>query len=106
MPNLRKANNSTKNHSLPIPDEIVDWAGWDKGPYCDKGTKVGDIIKNAEGVNTKKVYISDKPPFINIEQRQIINYELIKQMQSVDAKWLPSDTNGGFEKSLILRWNQ
>ena len=106
MPNLRKANNSTRNHTLPIPDEIVSWAGWDKGPYCDAGTNVGDIIKNEKGDNTDKTYVSEKPPFINIEPRVITNFELIKQMQSVDPKWKPDDTNGGFEKSLILRWNR
>jgi hypothetical protein len=106
MPNLRKANNSVKNHTLPIPDEIVRWAGWDEGPYCDEGTKVGDIIKDKNGKSIDRSYKSESPPFINIEQRTITNYELIKQMQSVDPKWIPSGDNGGFEKTLILRWNK
>lgn len=119
MPELKKGVRNDSTHSLSIDDRICSWLGWPVGPYADKGPSdavVNDVckVKNdkdewvdvAKGKDGKRSqYASAKSPFINIEQRSIIDHEYVRAMKDADAKWEPK-AGDGIDRCIILRWTE
>ena len=60
--NLRKSYANKKNYHLSIPNSVVEWCGWPKGPYGAKGETFTYNVKDKNGKTiTQQGYKICKP---------------------------------------------
>jgi len=103
--NLRKSYANTKNYHLSIPDDIIEWVGWPKGPYGDKGETFEYNIKDSNGKVIKtekrsKRNTGNDAPTVNIITEEEFDVALITAL----GIKTPSVANGGIKRWLKIEW--
>jgi len=103
--NLRKSYANTKNYHLSIPDDIIEWVGWPKGPYGPEEETYKYKVKDEKG---KVLKVEDRPkgntgndaPTVNIITEEEFDVALI---QALNIK-VPTVGNGGIKRWLKIEW--
>jgi len=103
--NLRKSYANNKNYHLSIPDSVVEWCGWPKGPY---GPKDETFSYNVKDEKNKHIRYEDRPknnsgneaPTVNIIAEEEYDVALIGALNLKS----PSLENGGIKRWLKIEW--
>ena len=103
--NLRKSYANTKNYHLSIPDDIIEWVGWPKGPYGPKEETFKYKIKDKKGAvlkteDRKKGNTGNEQPTVNIIQEEEFDVALIGALGIKQ----PTVANGGIKRWLRIEW--